>query len=63
MSGEMEHLQDIVDIGEGYTFNLKHFETVEDENVKRLVKLCKNVEETIFTIMNLNGISENEVNI
>ncbi len=63
MSGEMKHLENIVDIGEEYTFNLRHFESVEDENVKRLTKLCKNAEETIFSIMNLNGISENEVDI
>ena len=63
MSGEMKHLEDIVDVGETYDFNLKHFETVEDINVQKLVKLCKNTEETIFTIMDLNGISENEVNI
>lgn len=61
MDGEMNHLKDAFDVGDVYSFSLKHFEDVEDINVKKLVKLCKNVEETIFTIMDLNGISENEV--
>lgn len=63
MSGEMNHLEDAFDIDDKYSFKLKHFKSVEDINVKKLVKLCKNVEETIFSIMDLNGISENEINI
>lgn len=63
MDGEMNHLKDAFDVGDVYSFSLKHFEDVEDVNVKKLVKLCKNTEETIFTIMDLNGISENEVDI
>lgn len=63
MSGEMSHLEDIVDIGEKYPFHLNHFKGVKDINVQKLVSLCKKTEETIFTLMNLNGISENEVNL
>ena len=63
MSGELKHLENAFDVGDGYDFKLKHFESIEDANVKKLVRLCKNIEETIFTIMDLNGISENEVNI
>ena len=63
MSGELKHLENAFDVGDEYDFKLKHFETVEDINVQKLVRLCKNTEETIFTIMDLNGISENEVNI
>lgn len=63
MSGELKHLENAFDIGDEYDFKLKHFENIEDINVKKLVNLCKNIEETIFTIMDLNGISENEVNI
>ena len=59
----LKHLENAFDVGDEYDFKLKHFETIEDINVQKLVKLCKNTEETIFTIMNLNGISENEVNI
>lgn len=63
MSGELKHLENAFDVGDEYDFKLKHFETVEDINVQKLVRLCKNTEETIFTIMDLSGISENEVNI
>ncbi len=59
----LKHLENAFDVGDEYDFKLKHFETIEDINVQKLVRLCKNTEETIFTIMNLNGISENEVNI
>jgi len=63
MSEELKHLEDAFDIGDEYDFKLKHFEKVDDVNVQKLVKLCKSMEETIFTIMDLNGVSENEVNI
>ena len=63
MSGEMKHLKNIVDIGEKYTFNIRHFESVQDINVQKLVKLCKNAEETVFSLMNLNGITDNEVDL
>mgnify|MGYP001608353001 FL=1 len=59
----LKHLENAFDVGDEYDFKLKHFETVEDINVQKLVRLCKNTEETIFTIMDLSGISENEVNI
>ena len=63
MSGEMKHLESAFDLGDKYNFTLKHFESVQDVNVKKLVSLCKNAEETVFSLMNLNGISENEVNL
>ena len=63
MSGEMKHLKSAFDLGDKYNFTLKHFESVQDVNVKKLVSLCKNAEETVFSLMNLNGISENEVNL
>lgn len=62
MSDELSHLENAFDIGDEYSFKLRHFESVEDINVKNLVELCKNVEETIFTLMDLNGIKSNEIN-
>jgi glycerol-3-phosphate responsive antiterminator len=61
MTGEMKHIDEVLEIGDSYNFELKHFTDVEDFNVKKLVDLCKKTEKTIFTIMDLNGISENEV--
>lgn len=63
MSGEMSHIESAFDIGETYNFTLSHFEDVEDINVQKLVSLCKNAEETVFSLMNLNGINENEINL
>ncbi len=63
MSGEMSHIESAFDIGETYNFTLSHFEDVEDINVQKLVSLCKNTEETVFSLMNLNGINENEINL
>lgn len=63
MSGELKHIENAFDVGDKYDFKLKHFESIDDINVQKLIKLCKNMEETIFAIMDLNGISENEVNI
>ena len=63
MSGEMSGIESAFDIGEEYSFALSHFENVEDENVKKLVSLCKKTEKTIFSLMNLNGISEKDINL
>lgn len=63
MSGEMNHIDSAFDVGESYRFTLSHFEDVEDINVQKLVSLCKKLEETVFTLMNLNGINENEINL
>lgn len=63
MSGEMNHIENAFDVGEEYNFTLSHFEDVEDINVQKLVVLCKKTEETVLTLMNLNGINENEVNL
>lgn len=63
MSNEFDHLKETFDESDIYTFSLKHFENMEDVNVQKLVKLCKNTEKTVFTIMDLNGINKNEVNL
>ena len=63
MSNEFSHLKDTFDLNDVYSFSLKHFENVEDINVQKMVKLCKKTEETIFTIMDLNGINNNEINL
>lgn len=38
---------------------LKHFELVKDLNIKKLIALCKEMEQTTFSLMNINGITEN----
>ena len=63
MSNEYEYLQEVFEEGDHYEFSLNHFENMEDVNVQKLVRLCKLNEETVFTIMDLNGINECEVNL
>ncbi len=63
MSNEFNHLKDAFDQGDVYSFSLNHFEDMEDVNVQKMVELCRKTEETVFTIMDLNGINENEVNL
>ena len=63
MSGELKDIENAFDIGDKYNFNLKQFENTKDINVRKLVTLCKKIEETFFTIMDLNGINENDVKI
>jgi hypothetical protein len=63
MSNEFDHLKDTFDESDIYTFSLKHFENMEDVNVQKLVRLCKKTEKTVFTIMDLNRINKNEVNL
>ena len=41
MSNEFSHLKDAFDQGDIYSFSLKHFEEMEDVNVQKIVKLCK----------------------
>lgn len=63
MANEYEYLHEAFDEGDIYSFSLRHFEDMEDLNIQTMVKLCKKSEETIFSIMNLNGIQEKEINL
>lgn len=63
MSGKMSQIEKTFQEGDEYTFVLAHFENIEDENVKVLVSLCKKTENAVYTIMNLNGITDKEVNL
>lgn len=63
MSNEFRHLKDAFDQGDVYSFSLNHFEDMEDVNVQKMVKLCKKPKKLFFTIMDLIGINENELNL
>lgn len=63
MSNELDHLEGAFDDGDIYSFSLTHFENVEDVNVQKLVQLCRNAENTVFTIMDFNTINKDEVNL
>lgn len=63
MLNGLSHIDDAFDVGDVYSFTLKQFEDMQDVNVQHLVTLCKGIEETIFTLMDLNGIKSEEVNL
>lgn len=63
MLGEMKEIGNVFERGDSYEFTLSHFEDIEDANVRKLIKLCKKTEKTIFDILNLNGITENEIDL
>ena len=63
MKNELKDVQDAFDVGDEYAFTLKQFENIEDVNVQNLVKLCQLTEQTIFNIMNLNDIKDEDVNL
>jgi hypothetical protein len=61
MSTEYKDLDNMFEVGEIFTFELSHFEDMNDVNIQKLVSLCKNTEATISTLMNLNNIQEEEL--
>jgi len=61
MENELKEIHEAFEIGEGFTFELSHFEGLTDTNVQKLVALCKNIESTYFDLMDLNGVNENEI--
>lgn len=50
-------------VGEIYHLELKHFEDSKNTSLSKLVELCKETEGAIFSLMNLNGINENEIKL
>lgn len=62
METDFKQLKNAFDIGDSYSFELKHFEEAQNPQLQRLVQLCSEIEGTIWSLMNLNGINENEVN-
>jgi hypothetical protein len=63
MKREYEDINNIFENGDVYKFSLEQFENMEDVNVQKLVKLCRKTEKTIFSLMNMNGIEEDEVQL
>jgi len=61
MSNEYGYIQKVFEEGDVYSFSLSHFENMEDANIQNLVSLCKKTEEAFYSIINLNGIKEEEI--
>ena len=63
MLTEFADISNTFEVGEKYNFELAHFAKTKDINVKKLVALCKRTEQTIFTLININGLDDNQFNL
>ncbi len=63
MKNELKEVDEVFEIGDVYTFNLNHLSTSSDKNVTLIADLIENVRNTVDTLMNINAIKDEEVNI
>lgn len=63
MGTHLKEINDAFEIGEVFEFQYAHFEDIDDTNIQRLIALCKEMDETISSLMNINGIDLTEVKI
>ena len=63
MSGELNDVDKVFDIDEAYNFDIKHFEDSKDVNVIELLKVFTTIDKTIGTMININLISDEELNL
>lgn len=63
MSGELNDFDKVFDIGEVFDFDIKHFEDSKDFNVVELLKASKKIDKTISTLININVILDEELNL
>lgn len=63
MSNELVDIEATFNQGDTYSFSLEQFENVKDVNVQAIVQLCKTLESEVFRLMDLNGITDNEVDL
>lgn len=60
MSGEYKELDEAFEEGDVFNFELAHFSFSKDVNVQKLYELIQKMEETYVSLLNLNGMSEEE---
>ncbi|AFL83249.1 hypothetical protein Belba_0592 [Belliella baltica DSM 15883] len=63
MSNDYKELDEAFEIGEVFKFHYAHFEDLDDVNIQKMISLCKSMDETINSLLNLNGIDKEEVDI
>lgn len=61
MTGDLKYINEVFSIGEVFQFELAHLEMSNDSNVQRLTRLYKLIDKTIETTMNLNSISDEDI--
>lgn len=61
MSGELKEVVEVFEVGDVYEFNLNHFKTSDDINVKQMSGLIEKLRVTVDYLMNVNNINENDL--
>ncbi len=61
MAGDLKEINEVFSIGDVFQFELAHLETSNDSNVQRFTGLFKLLDKTIDTTMNLNSISDEDI--
>ena len=61
MSGELKEIDEVFEVGDVYEFNLNHFKTSDDINVKQLSGLIEQLGETADFLINVNNLKENDL--
>jgi len=61
LSGELKEIDEVFEVGDEYEFNLNHFKTSDDINVKKMSGLIEQLRGTVEFLMNVNNIKENDL--
>ncbi len=61
MTGEFVEINEAFYPGDMYSFNLEQFRGTEDANLNLLLKLFDELENTMNSLANINGITEEEL--
>lgn len=63
MFGELKEINEVFETGDIYEFEIAQFENLSDTNVQKMVHLFKQFEQTIDSLINLNDISAEELDL
>ncbi len=63
MTNHLKEINDAFEIGDVFEFQYAHFEDIDDSNIQSMIALCKEMDETISSLMNTNGIGKDELNL
>lgn len=61
MSSEMKEYDELFELGDKYEFDIKQFEDSKDANVQLLVTLVKAINSACDSIININAITDEEL--
>ena len=61
LSGELKEIDEVFEVGDVYEFNLNHFKTSDDVNVKQMSELIEKIRGTVEFLMNVNNINDDDL--